>query len=690
MKQKVIWWHLALAGCLLVCSVQLAFGAKSERGSSQEPVQLEAEEMAFDQVSGTYLAEREVVLRQGEQELRADRVRFKDDTSEAEAFGNVHFSDPDGELFGDEMFLNLASGIGQVVNGRILVHEPKFHISGTSIAKTGEHSYRVENGTFTSCDGPKPSWKFTARELDVTIGGFAWAKHVTFHIYDVPILYLPVFGYPVKTERESGLLIPSVGYSDKRGTQLFMSYYQVIARNQDATFYLDYLSRLGLGKGAEYRYFFGHDNEGTLKGYHISGLNGNDDRSAFDWRHQGTLPGQVRLTADVDYISDRDFFADFGEAAGEYNKDKTDSVIAASRHWGKNNLAGQVKYTKNLEKSNDETLQRLPDLRFAMLKRRLGDSPFYFDLDSSAVNFWRKEGLKGSRLSLRPALSGVFRFGGVLDVTTELGYQERLYTSSQGEQSDGLFDFSTRLSSRLARIYAVSGKSVDKVQHVLQPEVLYQYRPFEDQSDLPQFENEDSLSGRNTISYGLINRLVARSEAPNGLIDYREFLYLRLAQQFDIEESPRYLSPLSQDRPFSDIRAELILRPTRQSYIDIDSRYDISGPNNFLTFHADTGLKDQKGNSLSLRYSYALDSQEYLATTLGLALLKPLYLSFSNRYSLQGGVDLEQVLNLEYRAQCWSVYLTYRNRPSDQEVMLNFALAGLDFTTHPGSRRKPL
>ena len=349
-----------------------------------------------------------------------------------------------------------------------------------------------------------------------------------------------------------------------------------------------------------------------------------------------------------------------------------------------------MKYTKNLEKSNDETLQRLPDLRFAMLKRRLGDSPFYFDLDSSAVNFWRKEGLKGSRLSLRPALSGVFRFGGVLDVTTELGYQERLYTSSQGEQSDGLFDFSTRLSSRLARIYAVSGKSVDKVQHVLQPEVLYQYRPFEDQSDLPQFENEDSLSGRNTISYGLINRLVARSEAPNGLIDYREFLYLRLAQEFDIEESPRYLSPLSQSHPFSDIRAELILRPTRQSYIDIDSRYDISGPNNFLTFHADTGLKDQKGNSLSLRYSYALDSQEYLATTLGLALLKPLYLSFSNRYSLQGGVDLEQVLNLEYRAQCWSLYLTYRNRPSDQEVMLNFALAGLDFTTHPGNRRKPL
>ena len=691
MKQVAIWRRLALAGCLLVCSVQLAFGAEPKKAVSQEPVQLEAEELVFDQASATYLAEREVVLRQGEQELRADRVRWKDDTSEAEAFGDVHFIDPDGELFGDEMYLNLASGLGQVVNGRILVHEPDFYVSGTTIAKTGERSYRVENGTFTSCEGPKPSWKFTARELDVTLGGFAWAKNVKFHIYDVPVFYLPIIGYPVKTERESGLLMPSVGYSDKRGTQLFMSYYQVISRNQDATLYLDYLSRLGLGKGLEYRYFFGHDNEGALKGYHVSGLGGNDDRFAFDWRHRGTLRGEVRLIADVDFVSNRDFFSDFGEAAGEYNKDKAESVIAASRNWGKNNLVGQVKYTKDLEQSNDETLQRLPELQFAMLKRRLWGSPFYFDLDTSVVNLWRKEGLKGARVSIRPALTGVFRLGGVVDVTSEIGHRERLYTSTQGEESHGLFDFSTRLSSRLARVYTVDGKTVDKVQHIIQPEILYQYRPFEDQSDLPQFEAEDYLWGRNTISYGLTNRLVVRSEATTGQVDYRELLYLRLAQEFDLEESVRHpLAPQGQDHPFSDLRAELILRPTRWNYIDIDTRYDVSGPADFLTFHAETGLEDQRGNALSLRYRYNKDAQEYLAAKLNLSLFKPFYLNFENRHSFRGDVNLENLVGFEYRAQCWSFYVNYRNRDGDQEVMINFSLAGLGRTAHPGSRREPL
>ncbi|OEU77664.1 MAG: hypothetical protein BA869_09930 [Desulfuromonadales bacterium C00003107] len=690
MKHVTIWRRLALAGCLLVCSVQLVFGAEPGKVVSQEPVQLEAEELVFDQASATYLAEREVVLRQGEQVLRADRVRWKDDTSEAEAFGDVHFSDPDSELFGDEMYLNLASGLGKVVNGRILVREPKFHILGSSIAKTAERSYRVENGTFTSCDGPKPSWKFTARELDVTLGGFAWAKHVKFHIYDVPILYLPVFGYPVQTERQSGLLIPSVGYSDKRGTQLFMSYYKVISRNQDATFHLDYLSRLGLGKGMEYRYFFGHDNRGAMRGYHVNGFTGYDDSFAYDWRHRGTLPGRVRLTADVEYVDSRDFFSEFGEAVEVYNKDKAKTVIAANRHWGKNNLTGQIRYTKDLEQSNDETLQRLPELRFAMLKRRLWGSPFYFNLDTSAVHLWREEGLKGARLSMRPALTGVFRLGGVVDVTSELGYSERLYTSTQGEESHGLFDFSTRLSSRVARVYAIDGKTEDKVQHIVQPEILYQYRPFEDQSDLPQFEAEDYLFGRNTVSYGLINRLVARSETASGQIDYRELLYLRLAQEFDIEESVRHpLAPPGQGRPFSDLRTELILRPTRWNYIDIDTRYDISGPDNFLTFHAETGLEDRHGNALSLRYRYNKDAQEYLAAKLNLSLFKPFYLNFENRHSLQGDVNLENLVGFEYRAQCWSFYVNYRNRDGDQEIMLNFSLAGLGRTAHPGSRPEP-
>ena len=687
MKRRAIWLRFKLACCLLVCSANLVHGA--ETGSSQEPVQLEAEEVVFDEATNTYLAEREVLLRKGQQQLQADRMRYNDATSVAEAFGNVHFIGPEGELFGDEMSLNVDSGLGEVANGRLYIRESNLYAFGSTISKTGERSYRVEEGTFTTCDGPKPSWKFTAPELDVTLGDYVWAKHLIFHVYDLPVFYTPVFGYPVKTERQSGFLTPSIGYSDERGTELFMSYYQVIAPNLDATFYLDYLSQIGLGKGLEYRYFLGHDNRGALKGYHVNGFDGRDDSIVFDWLHRGTLPGRVRLAADVEYVSNREFFSDFGEAVEEYNKDVAEAVVYANRAWGKNNLTGQVKYVKNLESSNKTTLQRLPEVRFGTIRQRFGQSPFYYDFNSQAVNFWREEGLKGGRLAARPALSAVFRPGGVLEIVPEVGYLERLYTTNEGGAREGIFDFSTLVSTRLARVYPMAGRTLRKVQHVLQPEIVYSYVPSQDQSDLPQFDTVDFISRQSTLGYGFVNRFIGRYELAEGQIDYREFLYLRLAQEYDFEESTRSrLFPWDQDRPFSALRTELIWRPSPSSYVDFDSRYDISGGDQFLTLKLETGLKDQKGNGLSLRYSYAKDKQEYLRTKLDLALLKPVYLSYLNRYSLDGNVNLENVLNLEYRAQCWSFYLTYRNRDGrEQEITVNFALAGLGRTVYSGGRR---
>jgi LPS-assembly protein len=683
----MIWRRrfLGPAICLALFSLPALAAENQAPAAESAPIELQAEELSFDKESGTYLAERDVLLRQGEQVLQADRVRYNDTTSQAAAFGNVRLTGPDGVVSGDELHLNLASDVGLIRNGRIFVRKPNVHITGTEIEKTGERTYRVEDGTFTTCDGEVPSWKFSARELDVTVDGFAWAKHVFFHVHDHPVFYLPIIGYPVMTERESGLLMPRAGYSDKRGAQLFLSYYQVIDQNMDATFYLDYLSKLGLGKGIEYRYFLGHDNDGELRVYHISGFSGEDDRIALDWEHQGTLPGQVRLAADVLYVSDREYFTDFGEAAGDYNRDKAESTIIASRNWQKNNLAGQFKYIKDLEQSNDLTLQRLPEIKYAMIRQRIGDTPLYYRLDSAAAYLYQDQGLKGGRFSIRPALSAVFRLGGVLEIVPEAGYLERLYTSSEGEERQGLVDFSTRVSTRFARVYPVNGKLVRKIRHVVQPEVVYSLIPSVDQSDLPQFEAFDDIGRRHTLGYGIVNRLIARLESPEGQIDYHEFLYLRLSQEYDIEPSQRdLLAPQDQDGPFADLRTELIVRPTRRTYVDLDSRFDVSSGDGLLTFRAETGLHDSLGNSLSFAYDYRKDEQEYLGAWIGLALLKPLYLNYSQRYSLEGGHSLEKVLNLEYRAQCWSLFLTFRDRLDAQEFFFDIALTGLGRTVNLG------
>jgi LPS-assembly protein len=672
--------------------------AQATSGKAGPPIQLEAAELVFDQKTGTYRAEQDVVLRKGEQRLQADRVEFHEASGQARAFGRVLLAGSEGVVTGDELTLDLDRDTGMMRNGRMFLPKPNFHVAGAEIEKLGKYRYRVQNGTFTTCDGDRPSWKFTARQLDVTVGGYAWARHVFFHIYDIPVFYLPVIGYPAKTERESGFLMPRFGQSERRGTELSLVYYQVLGRNMDATFYLDYFSRMGVGKGLQYRYFLAHDNEGEAKFYHVSGLQGHNDQVAIDWQHMGTLPGHIRLTGDVQYVSSRRYFSDYGEVVGEYSRDRAESVVAASRHWGKNNLTAQVKYLRRLVQDDEDdpvnddlTVQRLPDVRFAMLRRRFGYTPFYFRFDSSAAYLWQRKGLKVGRLNVRPAFSAQFVPGGWLEVGTEVGYRERFYASSQGEEHKGVPDASVLLATRMSRVYDIDGERIHKLRHVLQPELTYRYVPAVNQDDLPWLEAADIIGRRNTVSYGLVNRLMARQESSQGMVDYRELLYLRVAQEYDISSSRHdLLEPVDQqDERWSTVRTELIVRPTRGSYLDLDSRVDTSGGSGLRVFHAEGGLEDGRGNGLALRYRYYRDYQEYVAAKVDLAWLKPFHVNYEQRYSLQDTVTLENVLNLEYRAQCWSVFFAWRDRRDEQEFTISFALTGIGRASHFGSRVEP-
>jgi LPS-assembly protein len=161
-----------------------------------------------------------------------------------------------------------------------------------------------------------------------------------------------------------------------------------------------------------------------------------------------------------------------------------------------------------------------------------------------------------------------------------------------------------------------------------------------------------------------------------------------MAQEINLEASGQNLlvGEGEGDGSTDNLRLELILRPTQRTFFDIDTRYDVSSGEDFLDFNAATGLRDERGNSLALSYRYHDDEQEYLGAQIGTSLMKPVYVNYQHRYSIDGSNALEKVLDLEYRAQCWSFFLTWRDRQDEQEITFNFALTGLGRTSHPGSR----
>ncbi|PLX83605.1 MAG: hypothetical protein C0617_10725 [Desulfuromonas sp.] len=642
-------------------------------------VTLEADQLSLDESTSTYQATGQVRLTKGVVTLEADQLQWNSATGTATARGGVRLAEPQGVLEGEALTVDLESGSGRLEQGRVTLRDSNFHIAGEDIERLGEDTYRIRRGTFTTCEGAVPSWKFGAGEFNVTLEGYARAKHLLLYLRDIPVLYVPYLIYPAKQERQSGFLLPRYGYSQKRGTSLSLAYYKTFGPHRDATFYLDYLSDLGVGKGLEFRYLQGDEGAGTLYGYHVNGLKGEKARYALEWKHSGPLPGEGWFSADVEHVSSRDYFMDFGEEAEEYTRDQAQSVVYASRHWAKLNLAGQFKYTKDLEQGSDQTLQRLPEVRLVQVRRRLGETPLYLQFDGASTYFWREEGERGERLDLRPALSAVFRPGRVLEFVPEVGYRERVYWASSGFERKGLPDVSARLSSRLSRVYAPEWKTVKRLQHSVEPDVLYLYIPSSDQSRLPQFDTVDDIASENTISYGITNRLTARYEDPDGAPRYHEVFYLRLSQDYDLRESRRnLLNPQDNLRPFSALRGELILRPNRWSFLDLDGRFNPYSENSgFTDMNARGKLQDGAGNALSLEYRYREKDLEYLGGKLELTWLQPLYLGLRHRFNLEERRRLENVVDLEFRAQCWSVRLSIRDRLEDREYLVSFALAGL-------------
>ncbi len=664
---------------LSFCCVSVpAFAADWKQvGETEQPVQLEADELSYDKDTGVYHASGDVHLTQGDLEVRSQILEWNQVSGEITAEGDVQLTSPDEELFGEKARYNLQKRTGTVENGRFYLRESNLYVSGDSIERRGEQDYRIINGTFTTCGGDVPSWKFGASQVDVTLGGYARAKHTLFYLKDIPSLYFPYMIYPVKSERESGLLIPAVGYSSKRGFHYGAAYYQVLGVNQDATLYLDYLSEMGWGKGVEYRYIFGKTNGGEARFYHIDvnqvdGVDIDEERYAVEWQHDGQLPGGVRMVADVEYVNDDEYFQDFGTVAEEYNKDKVESTFSLGKHWKQYSLIGLIKYTKDLEVDDDETLQLLPRITFDVTRQRIVETPFYYAFNTQYSHFWRQEGLRGERLMVRPLLAANIKLWDVFDIAPEASYRQRYYWGlSDGSASDqeGTAEFSTRVSTRLERVYRQPLGFAGLLRHSLEPEVTYRYIPEVDQDLLPDFDSYDRIDKKNQLEYALVQRFTLRFD-DNGTPEYREFLYLRLSQIYDLTDE-------ASEQRFQDLRFEALLLPTGWLSLKTDSTLDVDS-GEWVKAEVAGRIWDQNENSFKLGYHYDPDNDvDYGSVNLSLAFLRPIYLTYEQRYDFSTNDQLEQVVGIEYRQQCWSALLTYSDREDDQSIMLTFTMRGI-------------
>ena len=227
--------------CLVLFMIAtIAIPAGAQDGSD---IAFEADTITVEQENGVMIATGNVKVTQQGDELIADQITYNQLTGEARATGSVRLTTKDGTThISEEMILdeNFTHAVATPLVST-LADGSRFS------AQTGDH--RQEQRTvfgrsvFSPCNcdydaGESPIWDLRSSQSEHNIETQTIThQNVRMHIFGLPVFYFPVLAHPDATvRRRSGLLTPSVSYSNDNGLTLTTPYYQVISPTQDIEF----------------------------------------------------------------------------------------------------------------------------------------------------------------------------------------------------------------------------------------------------------------------------------------------------------------------------------------------------------------------------------------------------------------------------------------------------------------------
>jgi LPS-assembly protein len=426
---------------LLFCGMVWGQNLDSLLGDAQFPWHITADELSFDDAQQIYIATGNVLISKMDKQIRADTVHFNHKNMQAQATGHVTMTVGQDLITADSLQIDLTTEQGTLQGGSFFLYQENFHIKGDEIVKTGKDSYHADKASLTTCDGEKPAWKITGRNLNVTIEGYGYAHHAVFWVKDIPVFYTPFISFPVKTKRQTGLLPPQIGSSSRKGFEYHQPFFWAINESMDATFYDHFMDLRGNKLGAEVRYVMSPLTKGTLMidyldddkvddnvdGSHDWGyddalddtnqrdedvLRPNNDRYWFRMKHDQTLPWRFSTNLDLDIVSDQDYLKEFkGGYTGyeftddyfndEFNRnidDYNDPIrlnrLNINRSWSVFNLNAEFRWYDNIInrqlEDRDTTVQRLPFIRLTAHKQQLGSTPFYGTMENEYTYFYRE------------------------------------------------------------------------------------------------------------------------------------------------------------------------------------------------------------------------------------------------------------------------------------------------------------
>jgi len=623
-----------------------------------------------------------VEIRYQDYTVKAERVTLDRSTMQLTAEGGVVLDQGPRRLSGRALHFDLETKTGSLSEAVAFV-EPDYYFRGEEIAKVGEDIYTVRAGAFTSCAGEVPDWSFRLARARVELEGYARLRHATLRVKRVPVFYLPYILWPAKSERTSGLLIPNLGYSRRRGGYLGLAYYQVLGRSYDTTLFVDLYGERYYGVGDEFRYRPSEGTRGRVRGYLIDDPLSVDYRWKLSFEHETTdLPWNMRGVVAYEDFSDFDFFRDFERDLDQSSLRTLYSSGFVTGNWGPHSLNLLLDDRQTFIDQGEIIRQRqLPEIEYRLRATKLGGTPLYLQLLSS-VNYLMVERSATNdgdygRADLFPQLSLPVRTVPWLTLALSAGGRATYYSDSldgsgaafAGESLTRVFPTAGAeiVGPSVSRIFDAKLGGFAKLKHVIEPRWTYSYLGEIDEPErVPLFDEVDTPRVTNLARVALVNRVLAKpADASRG--GAREILSFELAQAYSLDGS----EPLQRSRDGQRVEAwgplQALLRFNSGPGTNLKAQLNYSTLFDGLESTSLSGNLGVGRHQAGLTWFTRYDAEsgetrgDQLGVNLGVELVpRRLRLDAQVNYDLEDGLLQQQRYVADYASQCWGVRFEFR------------------------------
>jgi LPS-assembly protein len=714
--------HTALA-LLSACAASAALAQGSI--APTEPVTIDADRIEV-RPDRDATAEGDVRVRRGPVAIRADAMRYDRPSDTVRASGGLQLTN-EGDVFGGtELELQLQTYRGFVLQPEYFFARTQGGGSAERVDLDGRSRLVLTRGNYTSCDREghgTPDWLLSAERLSIDVdANEGIAEGAVLEFLGVPILPVPWLSFPVTDQRKSGWLPPTFGLDSRSGVTLGVPYYWNLAPSYDATLTPIVYSRRGFAGAGEFRYLQ-PDFQGAV---HVQGLANDrvfdDARWSFGWQHDGVAAGAWSYRADVQRVSDDDYWKDFDRPARRFTPRLLPQAFELSRplaglggpgaQWA---VYGGVQQWQVLQDTDPQARIAAPYERSPQLGLRgvgaLGGVEY--TLETEYNRFTRPAGgevdaITGQRVHAVGSIAWPLRASeGYL--IPQLAFNAAAYDTDRA-----MDDGRTRAQRVIPTLSADGGLVFERdvtwfdraLRQTLEPRLVYAYTPSRDQSALPLFDtalkdfNEvsiyspnafagvDRVSDAHQLTAGLSSRV---TEQASGI----ERMRVALVQRYLLRDLEVTLGGQPPSQRFSDVLLAASSMVTPKWTLDGSVQYS---PSVDRTTRSILGARYSPGpfRTLGMSYSYARELSEQVDVAWQWPLFGPLpgeppsaggcrgsmYSVGRLSYNLRDSRLTDALLGVEYDSGCWIARAVVETQSTGvgearTRVLLQLELVGL-------------